>query len=370
MDKEFKTNHHVTPWKGWCNDLNGLLFDGEYYHVFYQHYPDDTKWGPMHWGHSISKDLYNWEHLPIALFPNSKEYCFSGSAIIDESNISGLGEGNEKPILLFYTSHCLPSDDTSEYIEEQSIAYSLDGIHFKKYEGNPILANQGTPNFRDPKVFVLNGQWCMALAVFDHIEFYQSNNLLDWEFLSSFAGDNNNSIEGIWECPSVFEVMFEGRNYWILIVSMGADQKDGRAITQYFIGDFIDGKFIVSETVGHSRLIDYGTDNYAAVDFSGTENPLLMGWALNWGYANNLPYKHSVGQMTSPRTPFLYRDVKKKLSLGSKLKISDNLLSKNETISWPTDKELLLKNLFYSNLHLHQQMHLNLYYAMTSIKKY
>ena len=125
MQKRF--SYHFEPRKGWMNDPNGLIeFQGQY-HAFFQHNPYEPKWGPMHWGHAVSKDLIHWQELPIALEP--KEWyendggCFSGSAIEKDGKL-----------YLFYTS---VSKDLGQ---TQSVAISEDGIHFEKYEGNPVIS--------------------------------------------------------------------------------------------------------------------------------------------------------------------------------------------------------------------------------------
>ena len=105
MDNEtlYRPNFHFTPQKGWMNDPNGMIFLNGQYHLFYQHYPAATVWGPMHWGHATSKDLLQWEHQPIALFPDSIGMIFSGSAVLDKNNTSGLGRNGIAPLVAIFT---------------------------------------------------------------------------------------------------------------------------------------------------------------------------------------------------------------------------------------------------------------------------
>ena len=103
--EQFRPAYHFTPAKGWMNDPNGLIYiDGEY-HLFFQYNPDSTVWGPMHWGHAVSKDLLNWEELPIAIFPDSLGTIFSGSAVYDAENSSELGTKDNPPLVAIFTYH-------------------------------------------------------------------------------------------------------------------------------------------------------------------------------------------------------------------------------------------------------------------------
>src|SRR6476469_8188316 len=67
----YRPQVHFSPKEKWINDPNGMLYYKGIYHLFFQYYPDSTIWGPMHWGHAISKDLTHWKELPIALYPDS-----------------------------------------------------------------------------------------------------------------------------------------------------------------------------------------------------------------------------------------------------------------------------------------------------------
>lgn len=81
---------HLTPTRGWMNDPNGFVYYNGEYHLFYQHFPYDTEWGTMHWGHATSRDLINFENHPIAIYP-TKQYdrngCFSGTALIKDNKL-------------------------------------------------------------------------------------------------------------------------------------------------------------------------------------------------------------------------------------------------------------------------------------------
>ena len=237
---------HFSPPTQWMNDPNGMVFYEGEYHLFYQHYPDSNVWGPMHWGHAVSTDLIHWEQLPIALYPDSLGYIFSGSAVVDWLNTSGFGENEIPPLVAIYTYHD-PAGDAEARIDfqTQGIAYSNDrGRTWTKYEGNPVLPNPGIRDFRDPKVIWDRDaeQWVMVLAAYDHVKFYGSKDLKNWRFLSDF-GKNWGSHGGVWECPDLFPMELEGSGEidWVLLLSINPGSPNGGSGTQYFVGDW-DGR--------------------------------------------------------------------------------------------------------------------------------
>ncbi|WHY73004.1 glycoside hydrolase family 32 protein [Fictibacillus enclensis] len=296
----YRPQFHFSPKEKWMNDPNGLVYyDGEY-HLFYQYHPESTVWGPMHWGHAVSPDLIHWEELPVALYPDELGMIFSGCAVVDRDNTSGLKEGEEDVLVAFYTQH-------EENNEKQSLAYSHDrGRTWIKYDQNPVIANPDMKDFRDPKVFWSqeNAKWIMCLAAGDEIQFYESSNLINWEYLSSFGNDFG-AHGGVWECPDLFQLKVDGTDTkkWVLIVSINPGGPNGGSATQYFVGEF-DGKaFHPDEGPADIRWADGGKDFYAAVSWSNTEveRKIWIGWMSNWQYANEVPTDPWRSAMSLPR---------------------------------------------------------------------
>lgn len=294
-NEKYRPQFHFSPEYGWMNDPNGMVYlDGEY-HLFYQYNPYGSMWGNMHWGHAVSTDLNSWTYLPTAIAPDSLGAIFSGSAVIDVNNTAGFGKN---AMVAIYTS--------AGRVQSQSIAYSTDkGRTFTKYEGNPVIPNPGIPDFRDPKVFWHNesNQWIMSLATKQTITFYGSANLKSWTRLSEF-GDGIGSHGGVWECPDLVSLDYNGKTKWVLIVSINPGGPNGGSATQYFIGDF-DGKTFRADALPYPLWMDYGRDNYAGVSWSNIpENDgrkIFMGWMSNWDYANNVPTKNFRSAMTVAR---------------------------------------------------------------------
>jgi fructan beta-fructosidase len=314
----YRPEHHLTPPHNWTNDPNGLLYlDGEY-HVFYQWNPFGDKWGHMSWGHAVSTDLRNWEHLPVALpeFDNgdgTTSMIFSGSAVVDSANTSGFfEEGFTKGMVAIFTIH-LDSSGTGVG-QYQSIAYSSDkGRTWTHYEGNPVL-DLGMKDFRDPNV-IWNKQrnsWLMSVVKpLDYTaQFYESHDLKSWKLLSEFGRQGDTTK--IWECPSLFEVPVENsdESKWVLMISSG-HKTEGYVGMQYFVGDF-DGTSFTSQSQEDVFQVDAGKDFYAAIPFNNRsqsqKKPMILGWTNNWAYANDIPTVGFRGGFSFPRELSLYQE--------------------------------------------------------------
>lgn len=303
INTRYRLGYHVSAPSGWINDPNGFCYFNGYYHVFYQHHPYSAEWGPMHWGHARSKDLVHWESLPIALTPGDKEDedgCFSGSAIEKDG-----------VLYLFYTGHHYYGDnDPDHFWQNQNMAYSTDGIHFTKYEKNPIIAKapeDNTHHFRDPKVWEHDGKYYMILGSqgqdgLGRAIVYQSADLLNWEYVGPISKAKGLSTEGfMWECPDFFEL--NGKS--ILLLSPQGIEENGKDYlnlyeTGYFIGDY--DYETATFTRGNFYELDKGHDFYATqTTLSPDGRRIVIAWMDMW--ESSMPEKVDgwAGALTIPR---------------------------------------------------------------------
>lgn len=277
--ERYRPQFHFTAKANWLNDPNGCVFyDGEY-HLFFQHNPVGLDWGNMTWGHAVSVDLVHWRQLPHALQPYDNGTIFSGSAVVDAANLSGLGQGQTGPLVAAFTHARKPFG--------QAIAFSNDrGRTWRLYAGGKhVVPNQGlSDDERDPKIFwhEASRKWIMVLWVRKgQVRFFTSADLLEWSHASDFIG------AGFYECPDLFQLPLDGNRdnlKWVL-----AD-----AAFNYWVGAF-DGRAFTPETGPLTG--DYGANFYAAQTWNNTGSRIVqIGWMLGGKYPG-MPFNQ---QMSFP----------------------------------------------------------------------
>ena len=300
----YRPVYHHTPLYGWMNDPNGMVYkDGEY-HLYFQYNPYGSKWGNMHWGHSVSTDLVHWNHLKPAIARDTLGHIFSGSTVVDKNNTAGYGDN---ALIALYTSA------SDEHGQIQCMAYSTDdGRTYTKYEKNPVLLPfDGLKDFRDPKVFWYepDKKWVMIVSADKEMRFYASQNLKDWEYMSAF-GKGYGAQPNQFECPDFIQLPVDGNKNkmkWVMLVNINPGCMFGGSATEYFVGDF-DGKEFTCDTKPEVvKWLDYGKDHYAAVCISNTgERIISIPWMSNWQYANVTPIRQYRGANGLPRELSLY----------------------------------------------------------------
>ena len=325
----YRPVYHHTPLYGWMNDPNGLVYkDGEY-HLYFQYNPYGSRWGNMHWGHSVSKDLVHWEHLDPAIARDTLGQIFSGSVVVDANNSAGYGKD---ALIAFYTSA------SDEHGQIQCMAYSTDnGRTYTKYEKNPILTPfDGLRDFRDPKVFWYEPaqKWYMIVSADKNMRFYSSADLKQWEYLSQF-GEGYGVQPNQFECPDFIQLPVDGNKdnmKWVMIVNINPGCLFGGSATEYFVGTFDGKEFKCDNDKSVTKWLDFGKDHYATVCFSNTgDRVIAVPWMSNWQYANITPIRQNRGANALPRELSLY-------SKGGEVYMAANVAKEVEALRKETRK--------------------------------
>ncbi|TNE86039.1 MAG: hypothetical protein EP330_24195 [Deltaproteobacteria bacterium] len=293
--EEWRPQLHFSPTSGWLNDPVGLVrFDGVY-HLFFQHYPDDTVWGPMHWGHATSADLLHWEEQPIALSPDpALGTVFSGSAIVLEDGLTGVCAS--RCIALMFTHNGGDSGD-----QKQSLATSLDGVAFTVHPASPVIANPGIRDFRDPRVYLRDdGRYGALISEGDAVGLWVSDDLLAWTREGGMPIDS----DGVVETPDVVHFGDTSTLSTGLAIAVNPGGPAGGSGQGW-----LDGGPEPSATARSLAWMDHGPDFYAFqawADPAATEAPgaapsVGLAWAMNWRYALRTPTEPWRGAMSLPR---------------------------------------------------------------------
>lgn len=310
--EEFRPQQHFSPFKAWMNDPNGLCKIGDFYHLFYQFHPNGTEWGPMHWGHAISRDLIQWTHLPVFNFPQQNLSAlgatggaFSGSAYLDE-----LG----KPTF-FYTERLPAYDLYKDYIEIQRKC-ELDKAGIKASALRTIIEEKVPGvgcDIRDPKVWFDKKTHIYRMilgSVFDGhpaVLQYTSQDSEHWTFAnvlyqapSYFSEHQGRCVE----CPDFFPL----GDKWVLIIGIVGykEPATGRFNLLYAItGQFDSGEFYPDNQ--ELQVLDFATEYYALQTFSDGNRQIGIAWLFNWAMKKPISSEYN-GEMSIPKVFHLNAD--------------------------------------------------------------
>lgn len=297
---------HAAPPVGWCNDPNGWSCFGGQYHLFYQYHPYATVWGPMHWGHTVTKDFLHWQDRPCALAPDApfdQNGCFSGSAL----------EWQGKQLILY--TGVMPEGDTE--IQQQCLAVG-DGENYQKAAA-PVLSCDAQPagasrkDFRDPCLFQWDGVYYILLGGrgfngHGRLLLYRNADPdafgTRWEFVQVVA-ENDGCLGSMWECPGIFTL--DGRTVVLVSPQYVHQAVDDRYHcgndTVALLGDWGGpGTPFVRKA---DQPLDSGLDFYAPQTMQTPDGRrVLIGWMQNWDHCYPPEGAPWFGQMSLPRELF------------------------------------------------------------------
>ena len=269
-----------TPKRGHCLDPDGLFFYEGLYHIFYQYNPVALNFGNSHWGHATSPDLFHWTEQAIGIPKGIGWAVFGGSGVVDWNNDSGLKQGSDAPILLFYSQHGRSAT---------ALAYSADGGKtFQQYEKNPLFLTRH-PGGHDPKPvwYRPENKWVMIIHdMKDKVwgfDFYESRNLLDWKYMST--------MPGWFETPDLFPLPLDGDRGKIKWIVQGVAHT-------YQIGDF-NGREFIPET---EKLVTFQGNFHAPQTFNNAPDGrrIMMGCLNGVDYSKDDSSLHVGGGMNIP----------------------------------------------------------------------
>lgn len=282
-----KNKIHLKAPGNWINDPNGFIYYKGNYHLFYQYFPYAPRWGTMHWGHAVSKDMVSWEHQKAALFPTRYEDqngCFSGGAIEHDGSL-----------YLFYTGvhyNKVNPDDIHKCLDDefdasQMMISSADGFHFDNFYGKKVIVPPITDenigditHTRDPKVWRGKDAWYLVVGSKTpddkgKLLFYKSENLSDWELVNTASKEGG--FGWMWECPDYFET--EGGK--VLVISpIGLLKEEGLEGNQTICMQVAFEEATCTMEIPEAyQYLDYGLDLYAPQSTQDEEGRrVLVAW--------------------------------------------------------------------------------------------
>lgn len=279
--EKYRPQYHFSPNSGWIGDPDGLVHYAGKYHLFW-------------WGHAISSDMVHWTELPYPIIGDPGSYqVTTGSAVIDENNVSGFGTNS------FINFHTLDNSGDQRIGLSTSTDSANNFTDFSLYGSNPILSPPSTPSeFRDPQIFwhAASSSWIMLVTRGRQrvIDFYRSTDLLHWTPSGSFGPDGGSSGD-MWETPDLVQLPVDGsptNTKWVLSLSIFPNHMG------YFVGSF-DGNTFTNLYPGQMLTTDFGMDFYAARTWrdydTSSSRATLLGWMGNWNYSTIAPSRQTYG---------------------------------------------------------------------------
>ncbi len=299
LDRSKRPSYHLTPEIGWMNDPNGFCAFGGKYHLFWQYNPFAVKWDTIYWGHAATKDFVKWDYLPIALAPD-KPYdwgygCFSGTARAENGKLYLLYTGVDE-----------------DAVQQQCLACSSDGVHFAKYERNPVIPSAKLPeiypvkDFRDPFLFRRGDRYYALVGTkterCGNIVLFRSKDMKHWKYVGAlFEGDEGGLNKGAYECPTLFEA--DGKD--VLMYSAQFLPSDGERFVNIHSSVYIVGKLDLESgrfKVEHLGETDGGFDFYAPQTITAADGRTVMtAWMQMWDRDYVSAPDGYVGSMILPR---------------------------------------------------------------------
>lgn len=340
--------YHLSPNSGWSNDPNGLVFYQGKYHVFLQNDPFNSSSNRIFWAHFVSTDLIKWKQIDFALAPDSFydiDGCYSGSAIVEENKL-----------FLVYAGH---KNKQNSYVESICVAESSDGIHFEKWNNNPIITrdpNINTKRFRDPKIFKKDNHFFIIVGGESNegggqLLLYQSKSIYgEWHYVGKTL-NKAKELGNMIECPDYFSL--NGEN--ILLGSpkgIETNEKHGFDSCYYLC----DPKF-AGERLPQGKTLDYGWDFYAPQTMYDPikKRRLLFGWLglpIEQEKESVANYQN-IGALTIPRELVLKNDKILMFPVSEYEKLRDGAGSRiQEKIDYSSSSEFVFSNI-PSNFEFH-----------------